>query len=57
LDSMLTVILVIVLVVLLVLVGVRGLGGRARMSEQVSDRSRAEMDRQFEKPPDEGGLF
>jgi hypothetical protein len=57
LELMLTVALVVGVLVLLVLVGARGLGGRARMSEQVSDRTRAEMDRQFEKLPDQGDLL
>jgi hypothetical protein len=54
---MLGLVLVIGVLVLLVLVGARGLGGQARRSEQRSDFAERQMDRQFEKPPDEGDLL
>jgi hypothetical protein len=54
---MLWLVLVIVVLVLFVFVGARGLGGRARRGEQLSDVAERDMDRQFEKPRDKGDLL
>jgi hypothetical protein len=54
---MLWLVLVIGVLVLLVLVGARGLGGQARKDRQASDFAEHQMDRQFEKPRDEGDLL